>query len=240
MRLEKVSLGSFKVAKGHYGGWHFRGSPSPLSLTSLQINACAGTHSATPLSFPPNNKASIPWDPKGKKTTLRATTWKWWRRSQEPGRQTERSMELLYLVLTHGLTPFMTFGHCFLSPEVSASPICQAEGSTVPRIPRWAPRHPWRVPEQAGGPPGQTENREAGSMKKKPSSLVITYRLSLGQGHTSCWAPRRLLYKTCSLTPDISPLQVLETSPRDQMRNVVGTRWSQKVCGFCFWIQHLT
>lgn len=100
MRLEKVSLGSFKMAKGHYGGWHTSvAPPSPLSLTSLQINTCARTHSITPLSFPPNLKASIPWDPKGKKTTLRATMWKWWRRSQEPGLQTERSMELLDLVL---------------------------------------------------------------------------------------------------------------------------------------------
>lgn len=40
-------------------------------------------------------------------------------------------MEFPGLVVTQDLTPFITFGNCFLSPEVSMSPICHVGGSTL-------------------------------------------------------------------------------------------------------------
>lgn len=54
-------------------------------------------------------------------------------------------MELLGLILTQGLTPFMTLGDCFLSPEVSMSPICQVEGSTL------SLESPGQLPDVLGG-----------------------------------------------------------------------------------------
>lgn len=157
-----------------------------------------------------------------------------WRRRQEPGHQTEGSVEPLSAA-HQGLPPFMTLGNPSLSPGASGSPICQVEGSTqsleapgeVSEIDSAAKICP-EGSQPAGSPPARW-SRVGGSMAGKPQPPQDPLR-------TPCTGSQRHIFESLPASfPHCSPQGFRNKHLRQEEE--CGRNYAfEKVCGFCFWM----